>query len=174
MFQIQGFLWKSYLLYNLIQDERKYFCLFKDSFALKVALSQKVEVDFPNCPKWVPKKTILGFRKWKFWLFFAFTSLIYFQVLQIGDSRIIINHLIKPVNANKAKFSFFKSQASFFGTHFGQLGKSTSTFWLKATFNTVLDNDGLFSAWVIICITGCVNSIWYTLKSQMANNVTCS
>ena len=23
---------------------------------IKVALSQKVEMDFPNCPKWVPKK----------------------------------------------------------------------------------------------------------------------
>ena len=35
----------------------------------------------------------------------------------------------------KSAFSFFKFQDSFFGTHFGQLGKSTSTFWLKATFN---------------------------------------
>ena len=66
------------------------------------------------------KKTIQRFRKWKFGLFFAFTGLIYFQVLQIG-SRNIINQLIKPVNAKKSAFSFLKSQDSFFGTHFGQL-----------------------------------------------------
>ena len=53
---------------------------------LKVALSQKVEN--------------------------AFTGLIYFQVLQIG-SRSIINQLIKPGNAEKSAFSFFKSQDSF-------------------------------------------------------------
>ena len=29
---------------------------FMQASFLKVALSQKVEVDFPNCPKWVPKK----------------------------------------------------------------------------------------------------------------------
>ena len=90
---------------------------------------------FSKLPKMSAKKTILGFRKWKFWLFFAFTGLIYFQVLQIG-SRSIINQLIKPVNAKKSVFSFFKSQDSFFGTHFGQLGKSTSTLWLKATFSS--------------------------------------
>ena len=32
------------------------FLLYLVQVSLKVALSQKVEVDFANCPKWVPKK----------------------------------------------------------------------------------------------------------------------
>ena len=40
------------------------------------------------------------------------TGLTYFQVLQIG-SRSIINQLIKPANAKKSAFSFFKSQDVF-------------------------------------------------------------
>ena len=28
----------------------------KEIYCLKVALSQKIEVDFPNCPKWLLKK----------------------------------------------------------------------------------------------------------------------
>ena len=90
---------------------------------------------FSQLLKMSAEKTILGFRKWKFWPFFAFPDLIYFQILQIG-SRSIINQLIRPVNAKKVRiFSFSKSQDSFFGTHFGQLGKCTSTFWPKANFD---------------------------------------
>ena len=44
----------------------------------------------------------------------------------------------------KSAFSFFKSQDSFFGTHFGQLGKFTSTFWLKATFKQ--GNSSIFGS----------------------------
>ena len=44
--------WKHY---NNFTFESPMSLHFKPKY-IKVALSQKVEVDFPNCPKWVPKK----------------------------------------------------------------------------------------------------------------------
>ena len=87
---------------NLLNLRCTYFGLFDDKRGFK----SEGRGGFSKLPKMSAKKTIPGFRKWKFWLFFAFTGWIYFQVLQIG-SRSIINQLIKPVNAKKVSIFIF-------------------------------------------------------------------
>ena len=44
------------LLTNFATDGKPSLTMESGKEILKVALCQKVEVDFPNCPKWVPKK----------------------------------------------------------------------------------------------------------------------
>ena len=54
MFQIQGFLWKSNLLYNLIQDERKYLCLFKDHLFYSFSSLPNCKFDKIFYKNWAP------------------------------------------------------------------------------------------------------------------------